>query len=110
MVVYGETAPDYEDEEEELAPMRLLKNFTIYELTPQCRLVHFNRDLCSPEESRKFGASGSVESYVEPDDDDASETTESEDEDRPVQHISLTEIKEISVHAVCGKGTFTIDP
>ena len=111
LVVWGESIPEEEDgkDEDEDVPMRLLKNFTIYEMTSRRRLVRFDRYLCS-DKSIKFGASGCVEPYIEPDDDGTDTSDSSEDEEHPVQRISLSEIKEINVHAVSTEKRFSIDP
>lgn len=102
--VYGETVPDDVEDEDEI-PMRVLTDFTIYELSRRRKLVQFDPTLCEQKGS-KFTASGIVEAYSEPDDDDSSESSTA----RPTQRVALTEILEVNIHTVNDDKSFDLDP
>lgn len=106
-VVHGETVPEDVDSDDDDIPIRRLKDFAIYERSPERPLVYFERSLCSGAD-RTFGASGYVEPYVESDDDSSEEA--STDGDRPLQYARLSEIKDIIVHTVRDKPSFALDP
>ena len=98
----NETQP--EDAEDDDIPVRLLTDFTIYDVDASCRLVPFSVDF-GTDSSKTYGASGVVSAWAESDtnsssisDDEASENGDSS-ESAP-QRISLSRILEVSVHSV----------
>ncbi|KDR81704.1 hypothetical protein GALMADRAFT_239835 [Galerina marginata CBS 339.88] len=98
LIVDGETPGDDDESDDFNAPVRVLSDFTVYkantmELVPIAELLHMNFS------AEKYGASGLVKPWIEPDEDDNDEdsqdgSTSDEDCDR----VCLSAIVEFSIH------------
>lgn len=117
MQVIGETDPadlsaDSDDDESSDVPVRLLTDFTIYDLktlqlVPVAELLHIQYG-----GSTVYAASGTVKPYVENDDDDEDEDEVVDEEEveeslhqdeGDVQVIKLLKIVEFDIHSVSSR-------
>jgi hypothetical protein len=103
--IHGETVPEDDDSDSDDVPIRVLKNFVVFEVSDDNRLARFHRGLCD-DKSRTFAAAGVVEPYIDSD----GNSSESSDGSYVEQRVRLSEIKEVSVHVVSDERYFDLDP
>lgn len=97
LIVHGET-PGEEAGDDSL-PIRLLRNFTIYEVSDRYRIVPFSADF-GRDNARVYGASGNVEAYVHSDSEDPNDDSDLESDIAfDSQDVCLPRILEVSVHS-----------
>lgn len=101
LVAYNETI--FDDQASDSVPVRLLRDFAIYELGSK-RLVSFEQlqEAITVHSQYNYGASGCVESFIDEDEDTEDEI---DDDVRPLSPAGLPQrvallIRDISVHHV----------
>lgn len=102
----GETLED--DDESDSLPIRLLTNFTVYNVSDRRRLVPFDASIGS-DKGQFFAASGSAQPWRK-DEDDSSSSDASTEEDCDMVQLRLSRIHEVNVHCVEEAKRFHLDP
>ena len=94
-VVINETPAEDADDPDAI-PVRVLSDFTIFDIDACDRLVPFSVQL-GADSSKTYGAAGNVTSWTE---NDLDEELSEDNDDAPIQRINLRRILEVNIHSV----------